>query len=167
MSKDKSKIKTLTFAALFAAIICIATSVVKIPLGGQDYAHPGDAFVLLAAVPLPTPYAMAAAGIGAALADILGGYGIWAPFTVIIKALMAFAVSRFCYNRKITKLKLFYAMAAATLINVIGYYLAGIVVYKSAVVSVSSVVGTFLQSLVGIVIFLLTYRFILKLSERY
>ncbi|MCX7614844.1 MAG: ECF transporter S component [Clostridiales bacterium] len=167
MNQNKSKVKKLTFAAVFAAIVFVATSIVKIPIGGQEYAHPGDAFVLLTAVALPTPYAMAAAAIGASLADILGGYGVWAPFTIVIKALMALIVSRFCYSQKITKLNLCYAMFLSSLINIVGYYLSGILIYKSAITGLTTIFGTFAQSVFAVVIFLISYQFVKKLSEKY
>lgn len=60
-----------------------------IPVGANGgYIHLGDAVVYLAAVLLPTPYAMAAAAIGGALADLMTGAVMWAAPTAIVKAVM-------------------------------------------------------------------------------
>ena len=63
------------------------------------YTHVGDGFLYLAASLLPAPYAAAAGAIGAGLADLLSGYSIWAPGTLIIKALTAF-----CFTSKAEKI---------------------------------------------------------------
>lgn len=83
------KTKHLILSALFAALTFVGTSVIKIPTVTQGYIHPGDGFVLLSGLLLGPVYGTLAAGIGSALADILGGYFIYAPATFIIKALSA------------------------------------------------------------------------------
>ena len=71
--KTNKNIFNLVFAALFAALIFVLTKFVSIPTG-IGYVHLGDAAIYLAAAFLPTPYAMAAAGIGGAMSDLVGGY---------------------------------------------------------------------------------------------
>lgn len=73
-------------------MVCAATSmlVITIPGGSGGYVHLGDTVIYLAAALLPVPYAVAAAAIGAGLADVLLAPS-WAPFTIAIKAVMAMA----------------------------------------------------------------------------
>ena len=61
-----TSLKRWIVTALFAAMICLTTAYLfHIPVGtAGGYIHLGDAFIYLAAAFLPTPYAMAAAGIG-------------------------------------------------------------------------------------------------------
>lgn len=88
-----SKIQKLTIAALFAALTCVATMIIKIPTPGTGgYIHPGDALVILCGIFLGPIYGGLAAGLGSALADLLGGYFIYAPITFIIKCLVAVIV---------------------------------------------------------------------------
>ena len=76
------KIQTLASSALFAAIICIATFIVKIPSPATNgYFNLGDCFVILSGLLLSPVYGALAAGIGSALADILSGYAQYAPAT--------------------------------------------------------------------------------------
>ena len=84
------KLKNLTFTALLAAMITIFTAYIcHIPVGSNGgYIHFGDSLIYIAASLLPWPYAMAAAAIGGGLADILTA-PIWAPATIIIKALIS------------------------------------------------------------------------------
>ncbi|WP_105618720.1 ECF transporter S component [Vallitalea okinawensis] len=88
-----NKTKTIIFTALFTAFICVATMVISIPVPFTNgFIHPGDSIIFIAAVLLPLPYAMFAAGAGSMLADLLLGYPHWALPTLIIKAIMALLV---------------------------------------------------------------------------
>ena len=88
MRKEK-KLRYLIVTALFAAAITVMTAYllhVPIPTGG--YVHIGDALIYLAACLLPAPYAVAAAAVGAGLADLLTA-PMWVLPTLLIKALVA------------------------------------------------------------------------------
>ena len=85
---SSNRTRLLGTAALFAAVITLTTAYllhIPVPTG---YVHLGDAFVYLAASLLPAPYAVAAAAIGAGLADLLT-YPAWMPATLVIKAVVA------------------------------------------------------------------------------
>jgi uncharacterized membrane protein len=86
-----NKTQILVMSALLAALCCIATMVIKIPLPFKGYLNLGDSIVLLASWMLPPQYSFLAAGLGSALADIFSGYVTYAPATFIIKGLMALA----------------------------------------------------------------------------
>lgn len=84
-----SKTRTLVTSALFAALVCVTTAyLLHIPVGNGGYIHVGDTFIYLAAVLLPTPYAIGAAAIGAGMADILTGSANWVLATIIIKPIL-------------------------------------------------------------------------------
>jgi uncharacterized membrane protein len=76
---------------------------------------------------LPPGYGFLAAGIGSGIADVLLGYGIYAPITFLIKGLMAIS----CYflrkglKRKLKKdlLVLMMSGLVAEIIMVSGYYI--------------------------------------------
>lgn len=85
------KLKRIVTSALFAALVCVVTAFVKIPLPVAGYVHLGDTFVFLACYFLPAPYAVVAAALGSGLADICVGYVAYAPITFVAKCLMALA----------------------------------------------------------------------------
>lgn len=95
--KDTTIKKTVT-AALFAAMTCIATMIIKISTPTMGYIHLGDCFVLLSGVVLGPLYGAFAAGIGSMFSDIFSGYVSWAPATFLIKALTA-AIAGFLFGR--------------------------------------------------------------------
>ncbi len=122
-----SKTRLLSTSSLFASLIFLATAyLLHIPTG-NGYIHLGDTFIYLAACILPTPYAIAAAAIGAGLADIATGAAIWFIPTIIIKSLMAlvfFKKSDTLVNpRNIT-----FAIIAS-IIGLIGYVIAEIIIF--------------------------------------
>ena len=79
-------------AAVLAALTCVATMVVQIPMPlTKGYVNLGDVMVLTSVWLIGSPWGVAAAGIGSAMADLLTGYAYYAPATLIIKALMAVA----------------------------------------------------------------------------
>lgn len=84
----------LTQSAVLAALTCLLTSFVHLPLPvPQGYVHLGDAAIFFGAL-LLGPACALAAGVGSALADLLGGYAVYALPTFIIKALMGYIAGR-------------------------------------------------------------------------
>lgn len=83
--------KKWVVAALFAALTCICTMIIKIPTPTGGYIHPGDGMVLLCGIILGPGMGALAAGIGSMLSDLFGGYMAWVPATLVIKALSAAA----------------------------------------------------------------------------
>ncbi|MGN1048517.1 MAG: ECF transporter S component [Eubacteriales bacterium] len=148
-TNSNTKLQILTRTALAAAVVFVLTFFLKIP-SFTGYVHAGDAAVMLSALILPLPYSLVAAAVGAALADLCGGYVIWIPFTLIIKALMtlpfAFGTRRLLCVRNIV------AFPIAIAINVIGYYLSSALIYHSFVSPLSEIPGNIAQSAVGAVI---------------
>lgn len=84
-------VRMLALAGALAALSCAATLTVAVPTPTGGYVNPGDAVVLLGAYVLGGGWGAAAGALGPALADLLGGYGIYAPATLVIKGLMALA----------------------------------------------------------------------------
>jgi uncharacterized repeat protein (TIGR04002 family) len=117
---DREKVLYLTLAGVFAAMIYLLTAFVKVPTGA-GYTHAGDSAVFLAACLLPAPYAAAAAAIGAGLADGLGGFVVWLPATLVIKALAAL-----CFSSKtetIVNKRNILALIPALILCAVGYSL--------------------------------------------
>ncbi|MDR2505981.1 MAG: ECF transporter S component [Oscillospiraceae bacterium] len=90
----KINVRNLSIGSLFAAIICVATAVLKIPVGiTNGYVHLGDMFIFAASAALG-PYAALSAGIGSGLADLFAGYPVYILPTLIIKGSMGFIAGK-------------------------------------------------------------------------
>ena len=85
----KNNTKKIVTYGVFIALVFITTFIIKVPTPTMGYIHPGDAMVILSGLLLGPVGGAVCAGIGSGLADIVGGYFIYAPATLIIKALCA------------------------------------------------------------------------------
>ncbi len=90
---NKSTTKKICFTALFAALTCVATMVIRIPSPLGGYINLGDCILLVGAWVLGPWYGFAAGAVGSALADLFSGYAVYCPATFIIKGLMAVAAA--------------------------------------------------------------------------
>ena len=85
----KNTTQKIVMSALLAALVCVATMIVKIPSPLKGYINLGDCIVLLTGWLLSPVYGFLAAGIGSALADLFSGYVVYSPATFLIKGIMA------------------------------------------------------------------------------
>lgn len=99
--------KQLAFTAVFAALCCIGTIVIVVPLP-TGYFNAGDVFVLLSGWCLGPLYGGIAAAVGSALADVISGFPVYAPATFIIKGGVACLAFYICalFKKAIKKEKL-------------------------------------------------------------
>ncbi|NLL93107.1 MAG: ECF transporter S component [Clostridiales bacterium] len=149
----KDKTKQICMIGLFMALICISTLFFKVPIPG-GYAHLGNGFIFLAAVLLGNPGAIIAAGVGSALADLLGGWFMWIMPTLLIKLLMGFVVASIAPRRfNIKSIRTLIAVVIGTFEMVAGYFIAGIVLMESIGASATQIPGLIIEDVVGIIVF--------------
>ena len=90
MFVNQKKTLRIVVTALFAALICLATMLVQIPIPATGgYANLGDGVILIAAFLIQPWSAVIAAGVGSAMADAFSGYVAFVPGTLVIKAVVA------------------------------------------------------------------------------
>ena len=118
-------IRLLTTAGILSAAIFLLTAFVRIPIPA-GYLNLGDAGVFLVAMLLPAGYAALCAGVGSALADLIG-FPLYAPITLVVKGLTALTFALLW--RKLPG-KLRYLAFLAVLIVPLGYFLFELVVFK-------------------------------------
>ena len=142
-------IKKICFCALFAALICVSTFIsVPLPFG---YFNLGDIMILLCAWSLPPVAGAIAAAAGAGLADLLMGYTLYVPATVVIKALMsvcAYFVFRLILGASGSKARDLLSRVVSALcaeaIMVVGYFSYEYILYGGG--AFASVLGNLLQA---------------------
>lgn len=122
------KNKNLTSTVLFAVLILAFTLTGAVtPIGGGAYIHIGDAMIYLAALILPFPYAIAAAVVGAGIADLMLGSAVYFIPTLIIKTLTVIAVKAII--KRVSKPELQdLAVCLAGVVTVVGYYIAEVII---------------------------------------
>jgi uncharacterized membrane protein len=149
--KNHAYIIRLTFTALFAAIIMLAT-MIYIPLGaGGGYLNPGDSMIYAAAWFLG-PLAAAAGAIGSALADVILGYAIYAPATFIIKGLMGLVVGLLIKRNGQNFISKIIAMSAGALIMAAGYLIYEYFILQMGVAALANILWNMVQAVAGVII---------------
>ena len=145
----ETKTKKLVTAALFAALACVATMIIKFPSPLKGYLNIGDCIVLLCGWMLSPVYGFVAAGLGSGLADLLSGYLVYAPATFIIKGLMALIA---CYTFKlIRKSARIVSGILAEIIMVLGYYVFEGFMY-GFIASAVNIPANAIQGIVGLIL---------------
>ena len=143
-------------ASLLAALVAVATMVVKIPTPTGGYVNIGDGVVLICGWLLGPVWGALAAGLGSMLADLIG-YPIYAPGTFVIKGLMAliaFAVAGLCKPvfKKHAWLAYILAGIAAEAVMVLGYFIFEAVFLSYGMGAAVGILPNVSQAVVGIAI---------------
>jgi uncharacterized repeat protein (TIGR04002 family) len=147
MHKSQNKATRLyVITALFAAMIFLVTAyMLHIPTPATGgYIHLGDAFVYLAASMLPTPFAVAAGGIGEALSDALTGSVIYALPTFLIKSAMVLCFTSL--GKTIITKRNIAAAIFAGIICVGGYYFTEAILYRNFLSPLAEIPANLIQA---------------------
>lgn len=156
MKYRNNQLLKITTTAVFIALTCVLTLVVRIPSPTKGYMNLGDCAVLFGGLLLGSVYGPIAGGVGSALADLFAGYPAYVPGTLIIKGIMALIISlvpyRFTGNRKKYPHAGFAIGAViAELFMVTGYYLyEAVVIGEGFIPAFAGVWGNVVQGIVGI-----------------
>ena len=91
--KMNEKTYRIVLTGIMTSLVMVATMIIRVPVPfTQGYVHLGDAMIFLAVLIVGKKYGTFAGGVGSALADLLSGYAYYAPWTFVVKGLMAFVV---------------------------------------------------------------------------
>jgi len=148
----KNKTQKIVLSSLLAALVCVATMLIKIPSPLKGYVNPGDCVVLLSGWVLSPLYAFLTAGVGSALADIFSGYVIYAPATFLIKGAMALICS--LAVKTINKKPLAMQIASGIIAEIVmvgGYYIFEGFMY-GFIASAVNIPANAVQGIIGLVL---------------
>lgn len=154
MKKTNITTKQMILSALGMALVFLATYIIKIPNGIQGYFNLGDGFIMLFASIVNPFLAFMIGGVGSALADVVGGYGIYFIPTLLIKGLEGVLIA-YIFNRVKGHLK-YVSYVLGGLIMVLGYFFCDSVINNSWTLGLSGIPANILQASVGIVIAFIT-----------
>lgn len=165
----KATTKRLIMTALLASLVCVATMSIRIPTPSTGgYIHPGDALVILSGIILGPIYGFLAAGIGSALADLLGGYLIYVPVTLFVKGLTALfsglIYKKMQKNSKTRYAAVFLGGVIDIFLVAFGYFFCESFLY-GAVGAAASIPANLIQGLAGMLISMVLYPAINSIHE--
>ena len=149
-----------------AGQLCGATlllTLISIPLpSGYGYVNLGDAGVFLSAMLLPGWLGALAAGVGAALADLILGWAIYAPMTLLVKGTTALLAG--LALRRAKKIAIPLALLCCLIIP-LGYFLYETILL-TAPVAVVNILPNALQAILGASLGTLVGRHLKKLLTK-
>ncbi len=140
--------------ALSIALVCLSTIMIQIPIP-LGYMHLGNVCILLVSCYLGPVPGLLAAGLGSAMADLLT-YPQWALPTLLIKSLMGLAIglaARGNYAGKTRPARTMAASATGIVIMILGYFLAGSLLYGSFAAGAAQIPGLTFEGVLAIVLF--------------
>ena len=148
MSHSRIPLRHLCNAAVFSALIFVATAFLPRISTLNGYVHLGDIFVFLCGSLLSPVYAFSAAALGGFLADLLTGYPAWAVASLLIKGFTAL-----CFSSRRSRIlcpRNLLGILPAALLCVGGYYIwAAVFISGSWVAPVAEMFPNLMQTVVS------------------
>lgn len=156
------KTKKLVLCALYSALTFIATMVIQIKLSANGFVNLGDCMVITGGIFLGPIYGALSAAVGSVLADIVSGYIIYAPATLVIKSIMSI-ITALIYKRtkKYGFLSILICSVVSELVMISGYFLYEIPLYGIGT-ALSGMPGNLLQSTFAIAATSVLYKVLIK-----
>lgn len=151
---NKSTIKEIAVIGISIALVLVATMSIQVPIPGQGYIHVGDGIILLLAAIYGSKTGALAGGLGSFLADLITGYAVWSPFSLVIKGIMGFVAGLHSQDKVFSFKRLIFSFLAIV-IMVSGYFLAEFTMTKTFEASLVSLPFNAIQGGGGFVIYLI------------
>jgi len=147
----KLDVRKTALVVVMAAVVCVLTAVPRVPVPATGgYVHLGDVGAAFAALAFGPSLGFLIAGGGMAVADVIGGYAIYAPGTFVIHGVQAVVIALLGQRRNAWLMLV--ATAAGGVVVVGGYFL-----YQSLILGMGMAVAfvevpfNILQASVGLI----------------
>ena len=83
--------REVAVTAVMSALVCAATLLIQVPIPAtKGFFNIGDAMVMVSSLTFGPIVGFLAGGFGSSLADFMGGWYVWVPFTLVIKGIEGF-----------------------------------------------------------------------------
>ena len=158
-NKADKQVNRVVLTGLMTGLILVSTMLIRVHVPfTQGYVHLGDAAIFMSVLIVGKKSGTFASGVGSAMADLLSGYAYYAPWTFVVKALMAyvvgFALERNPVVNEKGKLPLgeILAMFFGGLEMTVGYYIAASLMHGNWYSPLFSIPGNIGQFVVGMIL---------------
>ena len=146
--------------AVLSAITAIFTIAVRIPIAPtRGYINLGDVAIFFAAFIFGPVTAFIAGGLGTAIADVVGGFGQWAPISFVVHGLQGFVIG-LVYNLLLKKeetagsgnflIQGLFTFLSGAAVMVSGYFAAGVFMVGAGAAAVE-IPGNIFQNIAGVI----------------
>jgi len=156
-SNTRAKTFDLIISALLIALVFVSTVFlnIKLPFGNGGLVHLGTAMLFIASILFGPKKGAIAGAAGMGLFDILGGWAIWAPITIVARGLQGYVVGKIAWsnNRNGDSIGFNILATIASVPFMLGvYYIGEVILYANWVAPLLSIPGDLIQNAIGILI---------------
>ncbi len=148
----------LILTSMSIALVFVATLLlnIKLPITANGgLVHLGTAMLFIIAFVFGPKKAAIAGAVGMGLFDLVSGWTLWAPITIVARGLQGYLVGRIAWsNGREGKSVSFNIMAAIVSIPLMlaVYYVGEAIIFGNFVVPAASIPGNIVQNVVGILV---------------
>lgn len=148
----------LALTALLIALVFLATMLIQIKLpikANGGLVHFGTAMLFIVSIVFGPKKGAMAGAIGMALFDVVGGWLIWAPITLVARGLQGWIVGTIAWSgdkQGASTLRNVIAMTISMPLMAAVYYVGEVVLYGSWIAPLASIPGDAMQSILGIIV---------------
>lgn len=156
---NKIKTKDLTMLAMFIALTTVTTMSSQIPIPAtKGYINIGDTILICAGLLLGKTAGGVVGSIGSALADLLSGYGYYAPITFVVKGIEGFLAGYL----KEKNINFVVCGLIAGLVMALGYFIAEGTILYNFEAAAASLPANIMQGIGGSILASVLYKAIEK-----
>ncbi|MEJ9281579.1 ECF transporter S component [Ureibacillus thermosphaericus] len=158
LSKQRGKTTDLAIQAMLVALVFISTIFlnIKLPIASNGgLVHLGTAMLFIAAILFGPKKGAIAGAVGMGLFDLVGGWLVWAPITIISRALQGYIVGKIAWSngsRGDSLAKNIIATIVSIPVMVGVYYIGEAIMFSSFIMPLASIPGDLVQNGIGIII---------------
>ncbi len=157
-SRTQTKTVDLIITSMLIALVFVATLFlnIKLPIAANGgLVHLGSAMLFIIAILFGPKKGMLAGAIGMGLFDLVSGWTLWAPFTIVTRGLQGYIVGKIAWSWNKEGSSSMVNIAAICLsipFMLGGYYICEAVLFNSWLVPAASIPGNLVQNIVGLAI---------------
>lgn len=155
---SRSKTFNLILTSMLIALVFVATIFlnIKLPIGGNGgLVHLGTAFAFIASILFGPKKGALAGALGMGLFDLVSGWTLWAPFTIVARGLQGYIVGKIAWsngrNGSSIPFNLLGIIASVPVMLAV-YYICEGILYSNWIAPVLSIPGNITQNVVGIIV---------------
>ncbi|MED3661786.1 ECF transporter S component [Ureibacillus sp. FSL K6-8385] len=158
LTKQRSRTVDLTIQSILIALVFLSTLFIniKLPIASNGgLVHLGTAMLFIASILFGPKKGAIAGAAGMGLFDLVGGWLVWAPITIISRALQGYIVGKIAWSNG-SRGESFVKNLMATIVSIpvmVGvYYIGEAIMFSSWIMPLASIPGDLVQNAVGIII---------------
>jgi uncharacterized membrane protein len=157
-SRSSQKTMDLIITAMLIALVFVSTFFlnIKLPIAANGgLVHLGTAMLFIASILFGPKKAALAGAIGMGLFDIVGGWTLWAPITIVARGLQGYIVGKIAWSKARNGTSIAFNVIA-TIVSIpfmiAVYYIGEGILYGNWIAPLASIPGDLVQNILGIIV---------------